>query len=368
MEDTKTYNIKGKISYNNEPITGAKVEINSNVVYSDSSGNFTINGSYIDLFNLIITKSNFATYTYLPFDSNNNIKSDLGVIELVPLQIDLNQQIAKTASLPESSIKAITASKTNFETLQQKKLNNLLTTLTFTLLPLILKLIAKFGVSNAKEALVKKFTTPNSCPTPQELTDIINKKNKLVKQLNIAYKTIEVITYALTGIEALIISLEILQKSTLGIPTPTPPLVSASEKTLDQQIKKYKTIVEVTLVTLLILKDTLSEIINYLNLLDQFIQHCAPNSTQTQEQLSTELIALTQQQTQQGQPVYSNVNGFEMGVETETTENPLKRRRAIARNKQGVVMLRGEWSFSSIDQILIDELVFYIQTNNLKAD
>jgi len=31
-------------------------------------------------------------------------------------------------------------------------------------------------------------------------------------------------------------------------------------------------------------------------------------------------------------------------------------------------MLRGEWSFSSIDQILIDELVFYIQTNNLKAD
>ena len=30
-----------------------------------------------------------------------------------------------------------------------------------------------------------------------------------------------------------------------------------------------------------------------------------------------------------------------MGVETETTENPLKRRRAIARNKQGVVMLRG---------------------------
>jgi len=57
-----------------------------------------------------------------------------------------------------------------------------------------------------------------------------------------------------------------------------------------------------------------------------------------------------------------------MGVETEITEKPLKRRRALARNKQGVVMLKGEWSFSSIDQILIDELVFYIQQNNLKAD
>ena len=57
-----------------------------------------------------------------------------------------------------------------------------------------------------------------------------------------------------------------------------------------------------------------------------------------------------------------------MGVETEKTNSTLKRRRAIAKNKQGVVMLKGEYSFSSIDQILIDELVFYIQQNNLKAD
>ena len=57
-----------------------------------------------------------------------------------------------------------------------------------------------------------------------------------------------------------------------------------------------------------------------------------------------------------------------MGVEIEVTDSSLKRRRAIATNKQGVVMLKGEFSFSSIDQILIDELVFYIQTNNLKAD
>jgi hypothetical protein len=31
-------------------------------------------------------------------------------------------------------------------------------------------------------------------------------------------------------------------------------------------------------------------------------------------------------------------------------------------------MLQGEWSYSSIDQILIDELVFYIQQNNLKPN
>jgi hypothetical protein len=57
-----------------------------------------------------------------------------------------------------------------------------------------------------------------------------------------------------------------------------------------------------------------------------------------------------------------------MGVETERTDKKLKRRRATATNKQGVVMLRGELSYSSVDQILIDELIFYIEQNDLKAD
>ena len=39
------------------------------------------------------------------------------------------------------------------------------------------------------------------------------------------------------------------------------------------------------------------------------------------------------------------------------------RRQALARNAQGVILLRGEPSFSSHDQILIDELIFYIQQN-----
>ena len=53
-------------------------------------------------------------------------------------------------------------------------------------------------------------------------------------------------------------------------------------------------------------------------------------------------------------------------VEGDTNEE-LKRRRAVARNSQGIIMLQGEPSYSSNDQILIDELVFYIQQNDLKA-
>ena len=51
-----------------------------------------------------------------------------------------------------------------------------------------------------------------------------------------------------------------------------------------------------------------------------------------------------------------------------TGSSQLKRRQAIARNKAGVIMLRGDISFASNDQILIDQLVYYIKANNLKAD
>ena len=119
---------------------------------------------------------------------------------------------------------------------------------------------------------------------------------------------------------------------------------------------------------LTLLRSVLIQVLDILRFLDLVTQYCSSLDGVTQEQISSELTNFTQEQSQQLSPVITNVNGFEMGVETEKTINTLKRRRAIARNKGGVVMLKGEWSFSSIDQILIDELVFYIQQNDLKAD
>jgi len=116
---------------------------------------------------------------------------------------------------------------------------------------------------------------------------------------------------------------------------------------------------------LALLASVLAQAIQYLNFLDSLVQHCYPDAAQ--EQISKELTALTQQQAQQTSPVVTNVNGFTMGVETEVSNNSLKRRRATAKNVNGTTILTGEWSFSSIDQILIDELVFYIQQNDLKA-
>ena len=85
--------------------------------------------------------------------------------------------------------------------------------------------------------------------------------------------------------------------------------------------------------------------------------------------INQELLELAIEQEEDGNPLIKSVNGFNFSVVTDD-KNPvgsLKRRFAIAKDARGIVVLKGEPSFSSSDQILIDELVFYIQQNNLKA-
>ena len=108
-------------------------------------------------------------------------------------------------------------------------------------------------------------------------------------------------------------------------------------------------------------------------MIDMVIGSCAKELNGTlneQEQLSNQLLKSTQQQSQQLSPVITNFNGFKMDVITLTDQsiNGLERRQATAKNSQGIIMLKGDPSFSSNDQILIDELVFYIKQNDLKAD
>ena len=82
------------------------------------------------------------------------------------------------------------------------------------------------------------------------------------------------------------------------------------------------------------------------------------------------LLDLSDEQTEDGNPVISNTNGFILSVVTDE-KNPvgtLNRRFAVAKDGRGITLLKGTPSFSASDQILIDELVFYIQQNDLKAN
>jgi hypothetical protein len=206
---------------------------------------------------------------------------------------------------------------------------------------------------------------------------LIATKNKLVKKINSTLTVITNTTDVLAKSEVILgitsPTIKILRQlptpvaiAGVGIPLNIITGVQDTLKKLDTLVEKLLYINTTTLAILTLLRGVLSQILGFLNLLDLLTQFCYPNVVQ--DGISKELTALTNQQSTQTSPVVTNAYGFTMGVETEITDKPLKRRRAIATNKQNIVMLKGEWSFSSIDQILIDELVFYIQQNNLKAD
>jgi len=326
-----------------------------------------------DLPKILISAPGYESKEITPYKGDGTAKTDLGIISLTPTNIALEQDKIKASQLTINQIKELSKGEKGADYYVQERLSNQINTLKSTLIPTVLTLIAGFGVTKASDLIAKSqdkvldtINNKSSCPPQLELISIINKKNKLVKQLNNTLTVIDNTTKALGIAGGVIESLELALNLQLAITFPTPPAINEGIKVLDKKISQLKLVNSGILSILIILRQVLTQVIRLLNLLDNLVQKCYPEADQ--EQIAFELTALTIQQSTQLSPVVTEVNGFKIDVETESTTNPLKRRRAIAINKQNITMLKGDWSFSSIDQILIDELVFYIQQNNLKAD
>lgn len=359
---------------------------------TDNQGKFLIDSGSLSEFNsspittlltssiqvVQVKKEGYDTITIPIQKGDGTPKENLGIVKLTPqnTQIELDKLKSSQFTLPE--IELLSQDKKDWKYYIQNQLDEQIITLKETLIPVIIGLVAEFGISKATELIGQKLDDLKTCPNQNNLNKIIKRKNKLVKQLNNILKLIET-TLKVAGItQGVIIASEVIFNILKNLPLPTsvPPGVGLPTNVLlgiqDNKGKIQKTIdlskaINTSVLSILvIIRQNLILATNLLSMLDGLIQDCYPEAEASD--ISSELLELTKQQSQQQSPVVTNVNGFEMGVETEKTTSTLKRRRAIARNKGGVVMLKGEWSFSSIDQILIDELTFYIQTNDLKAD
>jgi len=371
MESLSKYRMQGTVvDTSNNPLIGVLISTPyGDISKTNNKGVFTLLGEFPEgeTFMLNISNPKYAQSNITPFFSDGTIKDNIGVVTLKTIDESLVEDTQQNLLLTQSQSKLLTSSKLSFDMIQQQALNGVATQVKTILIPLVLTEIAKFGISKASDIISDKIKNQKTnCPTPTELQIIINKKNRLVKQLNNIYKVLERVKIAVQLVDGIITASQIVIKVIKAVPAPASAGAAAVLIDIENRLKKFKIISSSVLVTLVILIEALKNILEYLNLLDTLIQDCSQGQI-SQEQISNELILLTQE-TSKTDPVVTNVNGFTMGVETELTEKPLKRRRATATNKQGITMLKGEWSFSSSDQILIDELVFYIQQNDLKAD
>ena len=370
-------------SSTNQPIKGAKLtSFNGNnplTSITDSNGKFTID---IPSFpnNLTISYVGYNTKEVKPFKGDGEVKTDLGVQQLITLKQDISKDLLSSSQMSSSQVDSLLKSKKDANYYTQKRLSDTVKDIKSQLIPIAIGMVAEFGIASAsvlitkQQSEIQRYVDNSTCPTPDTLNKLLNTKNKLYKKINNITNTIDVTTMALgitTGIlGGLNIALQISKNNPAPASVVSVGIISQSEaiiKKLEGTITKLSAISAGSLIILVSIRQVLTQLMQYLSLLDMLIQHCAPNTPQAQETLNKALLDLTKEAEQQSVIVPPDVNGFTLTVETEITEKPLKRKRAIAKNKSGVNLLQGKWSFSSIDQILIDELTFYIQTNDLKA-
>lgn len=348
-----------------------------------------------------IQKEGYQNYVINPYTLGGSLRS-LPIIELIPNQIALDEEIAKTNELSSKQVDELLKSKKTPEWFAQQRISKItINKIQKKLIPLILtQIIGKFGASNPSD-LIKKIQDIKSqgkdtaqqeimdliqqnlgsksfCPSQETIREIIEIKNKTTSQLNQVMTLLNINTKILgvnvNLIDASAILLQVLRFSPIPIPPGAPVslvgLIEDTKELVDKDlIKKLGDVTSGTLAILLIARQILTQVLNLMSLLDELIQFCSPDEVEYDQELSQDLLDLSNQQTTENlNPPLSRVNGFKIEIEKETTKKPLKRKRAIARDTNGVVVLKGEYSYSSIDQILIDELVFYIQQNNLKSE
>ena len=257
------------------------------------------------------------------------------------------------------------------------------------LFPLAMGLLILFGIT--------KLTQSNSekCPNDALLKLAIRRRNSIVKQLNNVYKIITINTALVAVFLAVSAAFKAGKITLSALPIPLAfavyPIVAALEdvKELFEKLSdNSKDLRKALIIALVFLIASLVIILIYLKKIDGLIEKCVGDSNRLGDgtggdgtggdgsgglqmtEINSELLALGTQSQSQGNPIVTNVNGFEISVvvDEDSKAGELYRRQAIAKNSTGITILKGESSFSAEDQILIDELAFYIVQNNLKAD
>jgi hypothetical protein len=224
-------------------------------------------------------------------------------------------------------------------------------------------------------------TLPNICPSPETLRQVLQTRDRLVADLqtvavyiNTVDRSLQVVSDLVNGTITTLTALNALKTAT-SIGTKFAPTVPGTVTALLADLDDIRTIitfntdgsprlpelkrgVDQGTQYVSIAAQTLNSIIAFLQLIDQVLQFC---NIQTQS-ISTELLPTTNLETE------STYKGFTFRIVEEPFTPTVNKKIGQALNKQGIVLLQTESSFTANPQVLIDELKFIIDRDNLKAN
>jgi hypothetical protein len=263
---------------------------------------------------ILISAPGYESVEKIPYKGDGTLKSDLGVIKLQPLQKSLELDQIESSQLKTSQIDSLSATNKTPEYFIQKRLTGLIVSLTGTIIPLLLKQCAQFGLTNLSKMMVDgKLNTDSlknsaTCPSPQEINRIIDSKNKLTKQLNNTYNTLNVVSTSLGITQGVITGLQLAYTIGVAVPTPSPSSVTLSLNKTKQILDKLSIANSGILSLIILTQQILSQCLEYMNTLDQLVQKCYPDAEQSA--ISDELRSIAQQVPPSPQPKSDSLNGF----------------------------------------------------------
>ena len=386
------FNIEGRLydKTTSTPIEGAKIEpllALGKKTFTDKNGEFAINLELPILpFNnkaLIESKLIYTKKGYIPeyaelLTQQREVKTDLKAKPLINLKLaaaeaadELKQQIY---SKIEDAAKMAASFPEKILLVRRKAVEKFTNAIMFKLLPLGIGLMLIFGITKIKDRNKK------ICPTPDQLRRAAKKRNSIVKQLNQIYIMVIVNVGLAVLFNYLAMQLRGIrgQISSLSFPVATPPGVGVPQSLLSM-LQNIKDILEniadenkklnIQLIIALIFFIAALIILSIiLKTVDSLIFECAQEEDIELEELNSTIQNLANDE-DDNIITPNQIAGFTLEV-VELDKNSIgkyKRRQAVGKNDQGVILVRGDQSFSNNDSALINELIFYIRSNDLKA-
>lgn len=228
-------------------------------------------------------------------------------------------------------------------------------------------------LSTQLKGLINQFPK-NGCPTKEELLNIINKRNALASGVNQLQNQIvsvgkvnEAINKITSPIPPIITTIKLLP-----IPTALPGLTAGNIVSaggilsdLKDLVKRFAAVGEGFGTLYNFIVKILDTVNNLTKTLDNLIEKCAKELGIEYEIINNELNALSNDQLKEG---FGTYKGFTFEIKyAKLNETPYPKRFAQARNSKGIVTLTSDESFASDPNVLINELKFLIDTQNLEG-
>ena len=378
------FKIKGRLydKIGNEPLEKAKVTpllALGKPVTTDDKGQFTIeleiptlpaNNKALVQTQLIVTKKNYVPTNLEVLTGSRIVKTDIKTKSLLNIEKAAEAAIQEYKNFVDGKIvEAQGIALSFFEKavmVRKAAIYKLMNSLIFKLLPLAIQLLLIFGITKPED--IKKAV----CPTPEQLRRVVRTRNKITRQLNQIYKSI-----ALNTALAVIFTIIAKQLKTVNIQlTAVPsgfgfPLLTVQKvrELLDKLVEENKNMNIQLLIAILFLVAALIILSRIFKVIDNLILRCSNGTDLELVELNSELRALAEVNEDNGVDSTNNINGFTLEVRSldQNAVGNLKRRQAVGKDSKGIVLVKGEPSFSADDTVLINELAFYIQSKDLKA-